>query len=176
VRWDTGKLHKHGRIPWKETVEIIFYKNCIDCVWSLNISSRGSLQNWNKTLQNSKKKSWTFIILYNTWLELQLINFIPPQSPSCPSPWCVGVNSQVGECLVGLCHQGWRLLAEEPPRVLHEVERLTRNPEKLANAGSRCWTLGRMRSFKTHQPPYPTRRGLTGQETKKLLHNDMKKL
>src|SRR6218665_1929969 len=66
-----------------------------------------------------------------------------------------GVNSQVGECLVG---------------------RLTRNPEKLANAGGRCWkdTLGRKRSFGTHRPPYPTRRGLvtTWQETKKLLHDD----
>jgi len=69
------------------------------------------------------------------------------------------VNSQVGECRVGLCHQGWRPLAEEPPRALHEVERLTRNPEKLANTDGRCWkdTLGRKRSFKTHRPPYPTR-------------------
>jgi len=29
-------------------------------------------------------------------------------------------------------------LAEEPPRALREVDRLTRNPEKLANAGDRC--------------------------------------
>jgi len=28
--------------------------------------------------------------------------------------------------------------AEEPPRALREVDRLTRNPEKLANAGGRC--------------------------------------
>src|SRR6218665_2284153 len=70
-------------------------------------------------------------------------------------------------CLVELMS-----LAEEPPRALHEVERLTRNPEKLVNADTRCWkdTLGRIRSFKTHQPPYPTRRGLVTawQETKKL--------
>ena len=76
--------------------------------------------------------------------------------------------------LLGLCHQGWRPLAEEPCRALREVERLTRNPEKLANAGGRCWkdTLGRKRSFRTHRPPYPTRRGLVSawQETKKFLH------
>src|SRR6218665_2402024 len=29
--------------------------------------------------------------------------------------------------------------AEEPPIALREVDRLTRNPEKLANAGGRCW-------------------------------------
>jgi len=61
-------------------------------------------------------------------------------------------------------------LAEEPPRALRDVKRLTRNPEKLANAGGRCWkvTFGRKRSFKTHRPPYPTRRGLVTawQETK----------
>ena len=36
------------------------------------------------------------------------------------------------------------LIAEEPNRVLREVDRLTRNPEKLANADGRCWkdTLG----------------------------------
>jgi len=55
-----------------------------------------------------------------------------------------------------------KVKAEEPPRALREVERLTRNPEKLANAGGRCWkdTLGSKRSFKTHRPPYPARRGL----------------
>ena len=99
----------------------------------------------------------------------------PSQRPFCTLSWW-GVNSQVGECLVGLCHQGWRLLAEEPPRALREVERLTRNPEKLANADGRCWkdTLGRKRSFKTHRPLYPTRRGLVTawQETKKLLHDE----
>jgi len=88
----------------------------------------------------------------------------------------VVVNSQVGACLVGLCHQGWRPLAEEPHRALREVERFTRNPEKLANADGRCWkdTLGRKRSCKTHRPPYPTRRGLVTawQETKKLLHDE----
>src|SRR6218665_3812622 len=42
-------------------------------------------------------------------------------------------------------------MAEEPTRALREVERLTRNPENLANADGRCWkdTLGRRRSFKT---------------------------
>src|SRR6218665_3797626 len=53
---------------------------------------------------------------------------------------------------------------------------LCENPEKLANAGGRCWkdTLGRKRSIRTHQPPYPTRRGLvtTWQEIKKLLYDD----
>src|SRR6218665_2509658 len=41
-------------------------------------------------------------------------------------------------------------LIEEPHRALREVERLTRNPEKLANAGGRCWkdTLGRKRSLR----------------------------
>jgi len=67
-------------------------------------------------------------------------------------------------------------LAKEPPKALHEVERLTRNPKKLANADGRRWkdTLGRKRSFKTHRPPYPTRRGLVTawQETKKLLHDE----
>ena len=79
-----------------------------------------------------------------------------PQRPFCTS-LCWGVNSQVGECLVGLCHQWWRPFAEEHPRALREVERLTRNPEKLANADG-CWkdTLGWKRSFKTHRPPYPT--------------------
>ena len=64
-------------------------------------------------------------------------------------------------------------MAEEAPRGLREVERLTRNSEKLANADGRCWkdTLGLKRSFKTHRPPYPTRRGLVTawQETKKRL-------
>ena len=52
--------------------------------------------------------------------------------------------------------------AKYPPRAQREVERLTRNPEKLANAGGRCWkdSLGRNKSFRTHQPPYPTRRRL----------------
>src|SRR6218665_1152986 len=45
--------------------------------------------------------------------------------------------------------------AKYPPtcRVLREVERLTRNPEKLANAGGRCWknSLGRNKSFRAYQ-------------------------
>ena len=57
------------------------------------------------------------------------------------------------------------------------MERLTRNPEKLANVDGRCWkdTLGRKRSLKTHRPPYPTRRGglvTAWQDTKKLLHDE----
>ena len=57
----------------------------------------------------------------------------------------------------GMPGQGWRPSAEEPPRALREVERLIRNPEKLANADSRCWkdTLGRKRSFKTHRASLP---------------------
>ena len=62
---------------------------------------------------------------------------------------------------------------------MREVERLTSNPGKLANADGRCWkdttSLGRKRSFKTHRPPYPTRRGrlvTAWQETKKLLHDE----
>jgi len=44
-------------------------------------------------------------------------------------------------------------LAEEPPWAPHKVERLTRNPEKLANADGRCWkdTLRRKMSFR--DPP-----------------------
>ena len=55
-----------------------------------------------------------------------------------------------------------KVKAEEPPRALREVDKITRNPEKLANAGDGYWkdTLGRKRSFKTHGPPYPARRGL----------------
>ena len=87
------------------------------------------------------------------------------------------MNSQVRECLVRLCHQGWRPLAEEPPSLLREVDRLTRNPEKLADTGGRCWkdTLGRKRSFRTHWPPYSTWRGLvtTWQETKKLSQDEI---
>src|SRR6218665_2204064 len=92
---------------------------------------------------------------------LRTANNLLPQRPFCTSSWWGG-NSQVGECLVGLCHQGGRPLAEESPTALREVERLTRNPEKLANADGRCWkdTVRRKRSFKTHRPPYPTRRGL----------------
>jgi len=82
------------------------------------------------------------------------------------------VKRQVGECLVTL----WPF-AEEPHRALREVDRLTRNPEKLANAGGMCWkdTLGRKGSFRTHQPPSPTRRGLVTawQETKKLSQDEI---
>jgi len=55
-----------------------------------------------------------------------------------------------------------KVKAKEPPWELCEVDRLTRNPYKLANAGGRCWKdiLGRKRSFKTHRPPYLARRGL----------------
>ena len=61
-------------------------------------------------------------------------SYRPPKDQPAPHRGG-GVNSQVGECLVGLCHQGWRSQTEEPSRALREVERLTRNPEKLANAG-----------------------------------------
>jgi len=57
------------------------------------------------------------------------------------------------------------------------VEKLTRNPKKLANAGGRCWkgTLGQNRLLRTHWPPYLTRRGLVTawQETKILLHDSL---
>src|SRR6218665_828618 len=99
-----------------------------------------------------------------------------PQNPLCTSSLWGMNSSEVIEYLVGLYHHGLRSLAEEPPRALREVERLTRNPKKLANADGRCWkdTLGRKRSFKTHRPPYPTMRGLVTawQETKKLLHDE----
>ena len=108
------------------------------------------------------------------------LNYLGCQRAPSPPPkdWPVphsgvGVNHEVREYLMRPCHQGWRPLAKEPPRALREVDMLTRNPEKLANAGGRCWkdTLGQKRSFRTHRPPYPTRRGLVTawQETKKLL-------
>jgi len=60
---------------------------------------------------------------------------VPPQRPTPkdrPAPHCSGgMNSQVGESLVGLCHQGWRSLAEEQPRALHEVERLPSSRDAL---------------------------------------------
>ena len=66
-----------------------------------------------------------------------------------------------------------KVIAKEYSRPLREVERFTRNPEKLPNAGNRCWkdTLWRKRSFRTHRPSYPTRRGLftAWPETKELL-------
>src|SRR6218665_1880192 len=50
-----------------------------------------------------------------------------------------GVNSQVGDCLGKLCHElKVKVKAEEYPRVLREMDRLTRNHEKLANARGRC--------------------------------------
>src|SRR6218665_3431387 len=64
--------------------------------------------------------------------------------------------------------------AKYPPMALREVERHTRNPEKLANAGGRCWkdSLGRNKSFRTYHPPYPPRRRLVT-ETKKLLQEEI---
>src|SRR6218665_423705 len=95
------------------------------------------------------------------------------QRPFCTSSWLGGEQPSRG-MPAGAMPSGVKAMAEEPPRALREVERLTRNPEKLANADGRCWkdTVGRKRSFKTHRPPYPTRRGLVTawQETKKLLH------
>jgi len=60
------------------------------------------------------------ILAYNYYVYIYIyFVFLAPQI----------LNSQVGESLVGLCHQGWRPLAEELPRALREAERLTRNPE-----------------------------------------------
>jgi|SRR6218665_1127139 len=77
----------------------------------------------------------------------------------------VGGGEQPSRAIPG--HMGYAIRdeghwLEEPPRAPLEVERLARNPEKLANADGRCWkdTLGRKRSFRTHRPPYPNRRGL----------------
>ena len=67
-------------------------------------------------------------------------------------------------------------LAEEHPRALREVERLIRNPEswltQMTGVGKTLYR--RKRSFKTHRPSYPTRRGLVTafQESKKLLHDE----
>src|SRR6218665_2834221 len=74
---------------------------------------------------------------------------------------------------------GVNRICQIPPRALCEVERLTRNPEKLDNAGGRCWkdSLGRNKFFscRIHQPPYPPRRRLitAWQETKKLLQEEI---
>ena len=100
----------------------------------------------------------------------------PPQRPFCTSLWW-GVNSQVGNAWWGYAIRGeghW--LKNLLGRYARWKGSPCRNPEKLANADGRCWkdTLGRKRSFKTHRPPYPTRRGLVTawQETKKLLHDE----
>jgi len=52
-----------------------------------------------------------------------------------------------------------KVKVEEPPRALREVDRLTRNPEKLANSGGRCWKdiLRAKEVTKTHRYLYPTR-------------------
>src|SRR6218665_1720625 len=96
------------------------------------------------------------------------------QRPFCTSSWWGGGEQPSRGMPGGAMPSGVK--AEESLRALREVEMLTRNPEKLANADGRCWkdTLGRKRSFKTHRPPYPTRRGLVTawQETKKLLHDE----
>jgi len=42
---------------------------------------------------------------------------------------------------------------EEPPRASSEVDRLTRNPEKLVNAGGRCWKHGRSQGGRLGRPP-----------------------
>jgi len=56
--------------------------------------------------------------------------------------------------------------AEKHPRALCEVNRLTRNSEKLANAGSRCWkdTFLTLRA-KEVSLPYQERTGKKDQET-----------
>src|SRR6218665_1372926 len=88
---------------------------------------------------------------------------------SSPPPKSVLLLTAVGKGTVK--YTGWpgeampsevKVKAEEPPRALREVDRLTRNPEKLSNAGGRYWkdTLRRKMSFKTYRSPHPVRRGL----------------
>ena len=118
-----------------------------------------------------------FSHLVNSWINYTFIFMQrnkPPKDRHAPHR---GGGEQPSRGMPGgSMPSGMKALAKEPPRALREVERLTRNPEKLANAGNRCWkdTLGQKRSFKTHRPPYPTRRGLVTawQETKKLLHDE----
>ena len=58
-----------------------------------------------------------------------------PVNPRKSDPHLTAVGGEVGVSLLGLCHQWRRLLAEVPPRALREVDRPSRNPEKLANVG-----------------------------------------
>src|SRR6218665_1973017 len=81
-----------------------------------------------------KKHKTTRHFLKNKNMFNRTLKPVPHQRPFCTSSWWGGVHSQVGECRVGRWHQRGRPLAEDPPRALREVERLTRNPEKLANA------------------------------------------
>src|SRR6218665_119144 len=105
---------------------------------------------------------------------ISVIGNYAPQNPLCTSPRWGGQSNRgfPGEAMPSKV----KVKVEESPMALREVDRLTRNPEKLANPGGRCWkdTLGRKRSSKTHRPPYHTRRGLVTawQETKKLLHDE----
>src|SRR6218665_920996 len=59
---------------------------------------------------------------------------LPPPPKTVLYLIVVGSEQPSRGMLVRLCHQGRRPLAEEPPRALRQVERLTRIPEKLANA------------------------------------------
>jgi len=115
--------------------------------------------------------------IVQAWFDCLHAQFHPPKDRPAPHSGG-GLNSQVRECLVRLCHQRWRPLAEEPPKALREVERLTKNPEKLANAGGTCWkgTLGQKRSFRTHRTSYPISRGFVTawQKTKSLWMDNVK--
>src|SRR6218665_308169 len=101
---------------------------------------------------------------------------VPPKRPFCTSSWW-WVNSQVGDCLVGLCH---RVEGHWLKNLLGRYARWKGSPGTLKSwltqtAGvGRTDTLGRKRSFKPRRPPFPTRRGLATawQETKKLLHDE----
>src|SRR6218665_2556400 len=97
---------------------------------------------------------------------------LPPQIR--PAPHHGGGGEQSSRGLPGEAMPSEvKVKAEEPPRALRVVDRLTRNPENLANAVGRSWkdTSGCKRYFKTHPPPYPTRRGLVtpGEKTTKPL-------
>ena len=91
------------------------------------------------------------------------------------------MNSKVGECLVGYAirDEGHWL-----KNLLGRYARWKGSPGTLKSwltqTAGWCWkdTLGRKKTFKTHRPPYPTRRGLVTawQETKKLLHGNMTNL
>src|SRR6218665_3243565 len=61
-----------------------------------------ALKGWVAYLQ--KCKHITTVLKYISSISMTLV--CAPQRPFCTSSWWGGMNSQVGECLVGLCHQG----------------------------------------------------------------------
>ena len=71
----------------------------------------------------------------------------PPPKSLCTSPWWGEQSSRElpGEAMPSEV----KVKAEENPRALWEVDRLTKNPKKLSK-----------KVTKTHWSPYPTRRGL----------------